>query len=126
VELTDSPEFILGVAIIRGRPVPVIDAHVVLGGDPEASGRYVTLAIDGRLVALAVDEVLEVQEIDPMELDLLPPLLAGSTDGRDPITLLGELDAHVLAVLSAGRLLASGDDGWLGRVAIPTIESDVS
>src|SRR5882757_8443766 len=58
--------FVAGLALIRGRPTPVIDARQLLGSPSEAgAGRYVTLGLDERngqrVAALAVDEVLGIR-----------------------------------------------------------------
>jgi purine-binding chemotaxis protein CheW len=70
------PTFILGLSVIRGAPVPVVDL-AALTGDRRGSGttRFVTLGLGERRVAVAVEEVLGVRALDVETLQELPPLL---------------------------------------------------
>lgn len=106
--LAGAPDFVSGVALIRGRPTPVVDARRLLGGAvPAAPTRYVTLgfgadAATPRVVALSVDAVLGVRELAEAELARVPALLQGQ---RELISALGALDAELLVVLEHARLL---------------------
>jgi purine-binding chemotaxis protein CheW len=101
--LANAPEFVLGLAVIRGASVPVVDLAAVLGGGGRGRdfGRFLTLSVDGRVVALAVDAVRGVGELDPETFEKLPPLL-GEASG--PLSALTLHDAELLLVLRAGRL----------------------
>ena len=97
------PSFVRGLSVIRGAPVPVVDAAALLcEGAPEGlPGRYVTLAFGGRHVALAVDEVHGIRRL--ASLRDLPPLFAGA--GNDAIEAMGTLDGDLLLVLQGTRLI---------------------
>jgi purine-binding chemotaxis protein CheW len=99
------PPFVLGMAVIRGRPVPVVDAVCVTGGDqPSASvTRFVALKTADRRVALAVDEVIGVRSIHAARLAQLPPLLSRVDD--PVIAMIGTLDRELLMVLQSGNLV---------------------
>src|SRR5207249_3999514 len=71
--------FVRGISIIRGAPTPVVDLGALLGTSDGAPGRFVTLRLAGRQVALAVDAVVGVREFDALTLQKLPPLLAGAS-----------------------------------------------
>lgn len=100
-----APDFVLGLAVIRGAPVPVVDLAAVLGGGEAAQAhrRFVTLRLEERSVALAVEEVVGVERIDTSRLGELPPLLGIA--GADRIEALGTVDAQLLLVLRAAQLL---------------------
>lgn len=100
-----APDFVLGLAVIRGVPVPVVDLDALLGGGiaPRTHGRFVTLRLGERRVALAVDEVLGVERIDRTRLAEFPPLLGPA--GADRIEALGTLDAQLLVVLRATQVV---------------------
>jgi purine-binding chemotaxis protein CheW len=108
--LAGLPPFILGVTVIRGAPVPVIDAAAVSGhGRPSPGvGRFVTLKLAERRAAFAVDEVLGLRRIDRGRLFELPRLLATTTD--DVGLAIGTLDSELLMVLGSGRLVP--DEVW--------------
>src|SRR5882724_10947838 len=71
------PPFVLGVAQIRGGAVPVLDARALLGEPSNGSRatRFVTLKAGERVVAVAVDAVLEVRTLSQDSMKALPPLL---------------------------------------------------
>src|SRR5512146_894285 len=75
--LANLPDFVSGLALIRGRPTPVLDAHRLLGGElePPAPRRYVTIGLGERSLALAVDAVLGVRHVEQRRLAELPPVL---------------------------------------------------
>lgn len=97
------PTFLRGVSIIRGKPVPVIDAAALLSdGRPDGiPGRFVTINLGARQVALAVDEVRGVRRV-PTMADL-PPLLADA--GRDAVEAMSVLDDDLLLILRGARLV---------------------
>jgi purine-binding chemotaxis protein CheW len=98
------PAFLLGVSVIRGAPVPVVDLEAVVGGGlTDAISRFVSLKLGERRVAVAVGAVIGVRELDAASVDKMPPLLR---DARaEVIEAIGVLDARLLLVLRASRLL---------------------
>jgi purine-binding chemotaxis protein CheW len=103
--VSGMPEFVSGVSIIRGAPVPVVDLARLLGQQSEATNsRFVLVRADGRHVALSVAEVMGIRTLDARSLEALPPLLLGGAHAEF-VTALGALDAHLLLVLESGRIL---------------------
>jgi purine-binding chemotaxis protein CheW len=97
-----APPFVRGAAIVRGEAAPVLDGGLLLGGKAlAAAGRFVTLRVDGRPVALAVDEVLGVRALGSAVLAELPPLLQNAAT----VESVGILDAQLLVLLQAARLV---------------------
>lgn len=110
--LAAMPAFVLGLSLIRGVAIPVVDAGVVLGAeDPPQTKRIITLRMDQRGVALAVEAVLGVRDISPGILQQLPPLLRGAS--TEVVSAIGTLDAEFLVVLRAARLLTEAVEGAL-------------
>jgi purine-binding chemotaxis protein CheW len=105
----NAPAFVLGVSILRGEPVPVVDLGLLLDL-PEAPDlrRLVSLRVGGRRVAIAVEEVLKVVPEATMERHALPPLLRGVAEGS--VRSIGVLDHQFLTVLEAARLVPA--DVW--------------
>lgn len=105
--LAGAPRFVAGLAIIRGRPTPVIDLHALLTDTavtPMTEGRrFVALRAGGRSVALSVDAVLPLRTLDHAQLDALPPLWQG--EQPPAAAALGALDRDLLIVLETTRLL---------------------
>ena len=100
------PTFVRGVAIIRGVPTPVIDLGAVLGKPVERAERFVTIRAGERQVALSVNGVLGVREIETIAaIGEFPPLLQGASENA--LERIGTLDEQVLAVLGEGWELPS-------------------
>lgn len=102
--LAAMPSFVRGLAVIRGVPVPVIDTAALLGaGDGATVTRFVALRAGARSVVLSVAEVVGVREINDVSLQELPPLVGEMN--RDTVAAVGTLDAELLVVLQAARIL---------------------
>lgn len=102
---------VLGVALIRGASVPVVDLAALVAADAgdtprPAPTRFVTLKLEGGDVALAVSAVLGVTELEPQALAALPPLV---DDARSHfVEALTVRDRRLLVLLNAARLLPEG------------------
>jgi purine-binding chemotaxis protein CheW len=101
--LAGSPPFVRGLAVIRGAPLPVVDAAMLLGGSDGAATRFVTLKTGSRHVALAVGEVVGVRALPAAELHALPPL-AGEM-AAEAVAAIGAADEALLVVLRSARLV---------------------
>jgi purine-binding chemotaxis protein CheW len=102
--LAGMPSFVLGVSIVRGAPVPVVDAARMLGvTDASPPGRFISVRIGGHSAVLAVGEVLGVRALAGGWLETLPPLLVEASAGV--VEAIGILDADLLVVLRSGRIV---------------------
>jgi len=103
--ISGTPEFVRGVSMIRGAPIPVVDLEMLFenAGHNAAYGRFVTLKVGERRVALAVDRVVGLRKLDSAQIGELPPLLRDV--GADLIESIGTSDAQLLIVLRATRLV---------------------
>lgn len=110
-----APHFVQGLTVVRGAPIPVVDAARLLGGSSIRAERFLTLLVAGRRIALAVGAVLGVRPLPSASLAEMPPLLH---DARaDVIAAIGLLDAELLLVLRSARLLP--DEAWAAAAAAP-------
>jgi purine-binding chemotaxis protein CheW len=110
--LPGAPPFVLGLSTIRGTPIPVVDAGVLLcSGDPPKLTRFVSVKAGHRRVVLAVGEVLGVQDISTASLCDLPPLLGEVAAGV--VSAVGALDSALLLVLEAARIASEAERKWL-------------
>jgi purine-binding chemotaxis protein CheW len=104
--LPGVPDCVLGVALVRGAPVPVVALEALLGPtrSDAAPARFVSLRVGEQRAALAVGEVVGV-------VDLARDGLAGLAGLADePIAEVGRLDARLLHVLAAARLVPA--EAW--------------
>ena len=108
--IAGTPGFVRGVSVIRGLPTPVVDLKALLENSDNSPsfGRFVTLKYDARRVVIGVDSVVGLRNLDAAQLGELPPLLQDVT--ADLIDLFGTLDAQLLLVLHAARIVP--DEVW--------------
>lgn len=104
--VTGAPPFVLGLARIRGSAVPVVDlAQVMEQGEDLPPSRFVSLRVEGRCVAVAVQEVLGVRALGSESWERLPPLL---NQNHGAARAIGKLDAAFFLVLESARLMPGG------------------
>ncbi len=101
--LVGAPAFVLGTAILRGLPTPVIDVERLLGSSTSTIARFVTLKLGARTVALAVGAVLDVRSLPLHSLSPVPKLLGDA--GATLLSALGSLDCELLMVLEAAHVV---------------------
>jgi purine-binding chemotaxis protein CheW len=106
-----APGFVLGLSIVRGHSVAVVDLCQLLEGDKSArttatsEQRMVSVRLGERTIALLVDAVLGVRTLDAAQLASTPGLMGAVAS--DLLSTLGQLDEQLLVVLRAGRLVPS-------------------
>lgn len=100
--LADAPPAVLGVAVVRGEAIPVVELAALLGLAGDTRARWVVLRTGSRRVAVVVDQVVEVRAL-PQVTAPAPLLrdLAGALVER-----IGAIDGELVAVLDAARLVA--------------------
>jgi purine-binding chemotaxis protein CheW len=101
--LPGTPEFLPGIALIRGLPTPVVDVACLLEVDAGATTRLVLLKVESRQVALMVDAVAGIRSVPDDSLQDLPSLFSDS--GAAFVSAIGRLDASLLMILQGARLV---------------------
>jgi purine-binding chemotaxis protein CheW len=102
--LAGTPEYVLGISIVRGRPIPVIDAGFLLGvGGRSAVGRFVVIRAGERVFALGVSAVVGVVSAARHRLHALPPILGEGPS--DLVASIGRRDSELLVVLRGARIV---------------------
>jgi purine-binding chemotaxis protein CheW len=101
--VSGMPRFVLGISIIRGAPVIVVDAGLLLGDHPSTARRAVTVRTASRTIALLVDQVIGVRTLTAQSLAALPPLLAHTAS--DAITAIAALDDELVLMLRGAKLV---------------------
>jgi purine-binding chemotaxis protein CheW len=103
------PRFLMGIAIIRGSPIPVVALGELLGTRQDKPiGRYVLLNLGEHKIALAVEKVLGVRRLDDSVMHGLPPLL--KEPQKELVAEIGVKDERLLLVLRATRMIP--DEVW--------------
>jgi purine-binding chemotaxis protein CheW len=116
--LADAPPYVVGVSVIRGAPVPVVDLAALVHGCREEPTRLLTVRAGdpSHTVALAVTEVVGVASIPAGSWDALSPLLgvagtppAGDT-GPAAVRSVGVAETEIVLLLDGARTVP--DDVW--------------
>jgi purine-binding chemotaxis protein CheW len=111
--LAGAPEMVLGLSVIRGRPVPVVALGALFDAGDSPAKRLVVVRTGDKQVALAVDAVLGVGEFTSSTLSGMPPLLRNATAGV--VDTIGTLDSDLLFVLNTAGIVP--DELWAGMAA---------
>jgi len=101
--LAGTPRCVIGVSVIRGAPVPVVDVGLIIGGAITPSTRLIAIRAATRTIALAVDEVIGITGIAADAFGQLPPLLRDAA--TDTIAAIGALDSELIIFLRAALLV---------------------
>lgn len=101
--LPGMPSFISGLSLVRGIPLPVVNAAALIGQGGEPPARFVTLQVGSRQVVLAVQEVVGIRAMPADPLHGMPPLLGGAQN--DIVSAIGSLDTEFLWLLDAARMV---------------------
>ena len=110
--VAQSPECVLGLCVMRGAPVPVIDLARCLCARSAAPTRFVAVELLApgapleRRIALAVDAVSGTISLDPEQLAAVPPLLSRASSALDAVTTL---DTRLLMLLQTSRFLTDSE-----------------
>jgi purine-binding chemotaxis protein CheW len=104
-----APEFVLGLAVIRGALTPVVSLPALFnsGADTTAS-RFIACKAGERRFALAVSEVLGVWNISRDIVSGLPPLMQHARN--EIVEAIGIVDRQLLLLLNAGHVVPN--DIW--------------
>lgn len=106
------PPFVLGVATIRGRIIPVLDLRMRLGmgkTDITDNHRILECAYEGELFGLLVDTVRSVVRLTEEQLELSPQRSSDS----DYVRALGRLDDSLIALLDVEEVVTFEIGGGL-------------
>lgn len=108
--IAKAPSFMLGVAIVRGLPTPVIDCGAFMHERaPAEHTRWASVRCGDRTAAIAFEAIVGVRELPALDGDL-PPLLSGAPN--ELLSTLALLDRKLLLVLHGSRLVP--EQVWQG------------
>jgi purine-binding chemotaxis protein CheW len=103
-ELPHAPAAVVGVADHRGDVIPVVDLRARFGLPPLADrqrSKWILVQVEGRLVGLVVDRVLDVFGTSGAEIRP-PPMLGGGEDVRGILGVTNR-DGGLTFVLDVSR-----------------------
>jgi purine-binding chemotaxis protein CheW len=103
--IAGAPQWVQGVAVIRGATVVVVDLGILLGLDSAeiSQARVITLRVGDRVVGLSVESIVGVREFDRTLLSEVPPLLLQAHP--EVLNAIGLLDGELMLVLDGSRII---------------------
>lgn len=107
--LPNSPPYMRGVLNLRGVIVPVMDLRRRLGLAPVAYTRrsaIIVVALDARLVGVVVDDVADVVDLAPGDVQPPPP---GAVETGGFVRGLARLGDRLMIQIDVERVVALGD-----------------
>jgi purine-binding chemotaxis protein CheW len=102
VPIAAAPACVLGMCVMRGQPVAVVDAGALLVGQACDPTRFVATRAGERRIALAVDAVLGTVDLEEGRAAELPSLLDGASTA---VAAVAALDRQFLLLLQTARIL---------------------
>jgi purine-binding chemotaxis protein CheW len=100
--VAQAPQAVLGMCVLRGAAVPVIDLALCICGLAGEPTRFVSVRAGERRMALAVDAVSGTIVLEAERVAEVPPLLAQAAPA---LAAVMALDTSLLMLLQAGRVL---------------------
>lgn len=99
--LAGAPPYVRGICVLRGRPVPVVDLGLLLGGERPVgrAPRFVGVLTGAQPAAVEVDSVVGVRDL-PLDRMYDLSSVAGTS-----CTSVGAVGGEPLLLLSAGRVV---------------------
>jgi purine-binding chemotaxis protein CheW len=102
-QVAGAPPYVLGLGVIRGSAVPVIDLGLLVSNQASSPARLITIKTATHTVAVAVEAVFGVSAIAAELLGRLPPLV--EQDANASLAAIGVRDRALVMFLKAGRLV---------------------
>ena len=116
-KIAQAPQFVLGLCVVRGSPIPVVEIGSLFGEPGLPSQRMVTVKTGNGILALLAESVVGVRSIAPASLNDLPPLLRDAAG--EIVSAIGTLDAELLLFLRTIRILPDATLYAAGSEAVP-------
>lgn len=110
--LPEVPDYIVGMANIRGRIAPVMDLNQRLGYPParyRLTDSVILLEWDGALIGIIVNEVLDVRMVAPENVEPLRIHGLGPAEGMRFATQVAQADGQLIRLLDLERMLQVPD-----------------
>lgn len=104
--IAQAPACVLGMSVIRGEAVPVVDLARILLANAGEPTRFVSVRAGERRIALAVDAVPGTLELSAARVAEVPALLSRASAAVEAITTL---DNTLLVLFESTRVLPAND-----------------
>jgi purine-binding chemotaxis protein CheW len=116
--IAGAPSYVCGLSVIRSAAVPVVDIGLLIGNLAVATARLVTIRVDTRTIALAVQSVLGISALENEAFEQLPLLLRDTAN--ESVDAIGIRDDQLLFLLRSARLVP---DDVLAGLVVPEAAS---
>lgn len=103
-----SPEFIEGIIELRGAFLPVVDLRkrfALPRTDPTRDTKYIIVSLEGRIVGLVVDKVIQVKWVSADTVSDAPSMAVG--DNARFFSGVAKWDDHIVMLMNLDEILSS-------------------
>ncbi len=110
--LPRKPPYIIGVINLRGEIIPVLDLRIKFGLEKKEYNKFTRILItqiQDKLVGMVVDQVEEVIELAPDQVEDEPDLVAAGRSSSDYIRAIAKIEERVIIILDIARVLSKED-----------------
>ena len=102
-QIGGAPEYVRGLSIIRGAPVPVVDPGLIIANKVTQATRLIIVRSATRTIALAAESVTGIIMVAADAFGRLPPLLHEAAS--DTVAAIAALDGELIVLLRTARLI---------------------
>ncbi|MBN7795811.1 chemotaxis protein CheW [Parahaliea mediterranea] len=116
--IANAPDFIKGVANLRGVIVPIVDLRIKFRLDNVEYNEQtvvIVVSIEGRIVGIVVDGVSDVMSLKPDQIKPAPEF--GVSMPVDYLSGLGNLEDRMLVLVDIEKLLTSDEMALVEKAA---------
>lgn len=116
-KIANVPEYIKGVANLRGLIVPIIDLRVKFKLEKKVYDQFtvvIILNLSGRVMGIVVDGVSDVIALEKKQIQPKPTF--GPIIATEYITGLGNIEERMLILIDIEKLMGSADMGLIEQV----------
>ncbi len=113
VRIPNAPSFIKGIINLRGVVVPVFSLREKFGLPPKTDGesKLIITRIGEMDLAIEVDEVSEIQNVENINLSGKPRILAGAD--TDYIGSIAKVDGNLVIIIDIDNLMSDEESAGI-------------
>ncbi len=118
-----APRFIEGVVNLRGRIIPILDLRrrfdLPLDASPKKKQRIMEVEVEGQVLGMIVDEVIEVVRL-PVDAIEPPPAMVADIAG-EYLAGVGKLPGRILIMLNFDKILSEEETQQVEQAAMKSL-----
>lgn len=109
VRIPNAPSYIRGIINLRGTVIPVFSLREKFGLEPNRgnTSKLIVTKISGMDIAIEVDEVSEIQNVDNMNISVPPRIVVGND--TEYLGSIAKVDGNLVIIINLDRLISEDE-----------------